>query len=213
MTSRHRLLELITSKDTEVKDARLVNEEMMMVTYSIKEEHSKASGFVSVPIAAFTTALARLKLYDVLDTLKETALYMDTDSVIYIHKKGDDPLQHMVGEFLGNMTDEIGRGHYITEFVSGGPKNYAYTTSTGKQVWKIKGITQNYSTSKVINYDVIKAMITTNEEKRPIILHDTAIVRNKYNMELRTVKTKKTYSYMYDKGHVDANLKAWPYGY
>ena len=84
-------------------------------------------------IAAFTTALACLKLYEVLDTLKESALHMDMDSVIYIHKKGSDPLQHMVGEFLGNMTDEIGGGHYITEFVSGGPK-IAYTTSTGKQV-------------------------------------------------------------------------------
>ena len=48
--------------------ARMLNEEMMMVTYSIKQEHGKASGFISVPIVAFTMALARLKLYEVLDT-------------------------------------------------------------------------------------------------------------------------------------------------
>ena len=212
VNSRHRLLELITSKNTEVQDARLVNNEMMMVTYTIKEEHAKSSGFVSVPIAAFTTALARLKLYDVLDILKESVLYMDTDSVIYVHKKGCNPIHHILGEYLGNMTDEIGNGNHIAEFVSGGPKNYAYSTSTGKQVWKIKGITQNYKTSKAINYDIIKSMITT-QEKHPVILHDTAITRNKYSMELHTVKTTKTYSFMYDKGYVDCKLKAWPYRY
>ena len=35
-----------------------------------------------------------------------------------------------IGNFLGDMTDELekpyGAGSYITEFVSGGPKNYAY---------------------------------------------------------------------------------------
>ena len=78
---------------------------------------------------------------------------------------------------------------------------------------RLKALTQNYKTNKVINYDVIKAMIAAKDEKQPVVLHDTAIVRNKYNMELQTVNTTKMYSYMYNKGHVGAYLKAWPYGY
>ena len=45
---------------------------------------------------------------------------MDTDSLIYVCKRGNDPLLHMVGTGLGNMTNEIEDGHHITEFVSGG---------------------------------------------------------------------------------------------
>ena len=44
-------------------------------------------------------------------------LYFDTDSVIYVSPTG----QHLLplGDFLGDLTDEL-NGGYITEFVSGG---------------------------------------------------------------------------------------------
>ena len=56
-------------------------------------------------IAAFTTAHARLLLYNVLDKLQKLVLYYDTDSVIYSHCPGqcDQPL----GEGLGEFTDEL----------------------------------------------------------------------------------------------------------
>ncbi|CAH2017327.1 unnamed protein product [Acanthoscelides obtectus] len=47
------------------------------------------------------------------------------------------------GDFIGDMTDEL-NGGFISEFVSGGPKNYAYkyTTLSGEEqiVCKVKGI-------------------------------------------------------------------------
>ncbi len=53
---------------------------------------------------------------------------MDTDSVIYISPKTEDPLKEYLGENLGKMTDEIsaehGEGAFINEFVSGKRNNH-----------------------------------------------------------------------------------------
>jgi len=52
------------------------------------------------------------------------------------------------GDCLGAMTSELIPSEYISEFVSGGPKNYAYetyNTETGAEttVFKVRGITLN----------------------------------------------------------------------
>ena len=137
-----RFFELLYSDEFEVSDARIVNDETVEVHYRSVEEFAQQNDKVNVVIAAFTTAYARLKLYDLLDLLQERVLYYDTDSVIYVHKPGkpDPPL----GNYLGDLTDEL-NGDYITSFVSGGPKNYAYRTKKGKTETKIRGITLDYA--------------------------------------------------------------------
>ncbi|GLV46497.1 hypothetical protein CBL_20826, partial [Carabus blaptoides fortunei] len=48
-------------------------------------------------------------------------------SIIYLHSPGQ--FEPTVGNFLGDLTDELtcyGTGSFITEFVCGCPKNYAY---------------------------------------------------------------------------------------
>ena len=115
-----RLFELLYSDEFEVCDARLVNDDMMEVQFRDVEEFAEQNNKVNVVIAAFTTAYARLKLYDLLDLLQERVLYYDTDSVIYVHKadEADPPL----GNYLGDLTNELNEGDYITSFISGGPK-------------------------------------------------------------------------------------------
>ena len=54
----------------EVSDARLVNDEMVEVHYKEKDEFAEQNDKVNIVIAAFTTAYARLKLYDLLDLYK-----------------------------------------------------------------------------------------------------------------------------------------------
>ena len=76
-------------------------------------------------MAAFTTCHSRLKLYESLDTLQQRVLYYDTDSVIYRWRPNQPSIT--TGDFLGDMTDELD-GDVITEFVSGGAKNYGYLT-------------------------------------------------------------------------------------
>ncbi|CAH2015400.1 unnamed protein product [Acanthoscelides obtectus] len=92
--------------------------------------------------------------------VEERAVYVDTDSCIYISRKGLDDIS--TGDFIGDMTDEL-NGGFISEFVSGGPKNYAYkyTTLSGEEqiVCKVKGISLNYKASQVVNFEKIKDMV------------------------------------------------------
>jgi hypothetical protein len=91
------------------------------------------------------------------------ALYCDTDSIIYI-QPDDQPALIETGDCLGAMTSELKQGLHIDEFVSGVHKNYAYRTinpATGEQdtVCKVRGITLNYSASRLINFGVMRDMI------------------------------------------------------
>jgi hypothetical protein len=100
-------------------------------------------------IASYVTSSARLHLYGYLDKLKERALYCYTDSVVYIQSR-DGPTLVETGDFLGAMTSELKPNEIISEFVSGGPKNYAYKTFNSvagaeKTVCKVRGITLNYN--------------------------------------------------------------------
>ena len=112
-------------------------------------------------MGSFVTAGARIHLYAYLDKLQERAIYTDTVSVIYIQNDDEPPLIEC-GDKLGSMTNELQPG----EFVSGAPKNYAYmivnrihTAKTHKTICKVRGITLNYSTSQLVNFNVIKDMI------------------------------------------------------
>ena len=65
---------------------------------------------------------------------------------------------------MGEMTSELRATEYISEFVSGGPKNYAHKvidTGTGgtTTVCKVRGITLNYSAKQLVNFNVIRDMI------------------------------------------------------
>jgi hypothetical protein len=62
------------------------------------------------------------------------------------------------------MTSELKPSEYIEEFVSGGPKNYAYkivnsATNQRKTVCEVRGITLNYNASHLVNFDAIRDMI------------------------------------------------------
>ena len=62
------------------------------------------------------------------------------------------------------MTSELKPGEFICEFVSGGPKNYAYKSINSvmgeeKTVCKVTGITLNYSVSELVNFESIRRMI------------------------------------------------------
>ena len=87
-----------------------------------------------------------------LDALGEEVLYFDTDSVIFKHKH--EEYQPPIGDFLGDLTDELG-GKHIVEFVSARPKNYAYKLSDGTTYCKVKGFTLNHENAKKINFDTM----------------------------------------------------------
>lgn len=65
------------------------------------------------------------------------------------------------------MTDELtkyGEGSYTSDFVSGGPKTYAYRVysiakNTKVEFCKIKGLTSNLNTCRRMNFDTFKSMV------------------------------------------------------
>jgi len=74
--------------------------------------------------------------------------------------------KYHIGDYLGDLTDEFekyGSCSFVEEFVSAGPKNYAFSVfcpSTGKRATKckVKGIMLNYSNSKVVNFTTLRDM-------------------------------------------------------
>ena len=214
VTEPKEFFDFLYSSEFEVSDARLVNDETVEVHYSNVEEFAEQNNKVNIVIAAFTTAYARLKLYDLLDLLQERALYYDTDSVIYVHEPGkpEPPL----GNYLGDLTDELD-GDYITTFVSGGPKNYAYITSKGKRITKIRGITLNHATTGKLNPGVMRGLVhlhvNCHMEAKVTVDIPFKITRDKKEKKIVTKRMKKDYRIVYNKRVITENYGTVPYGY
>ena len=86
-------------------------------------------------MALFTTMWARLKSHrELLDKLQDRAYYCDTDSVIFrLDANGWNP---PTGDYLGELTSELQPGQHISEFVSGGTKNYSKPANMLKTLQK-----------------------------------------------------------------------------
>ena len=82
------------------------------------------------------------------------------------------------------MTSELKPGFHIEEFVSGGPKNYAYrivdpVAGNRETVCKVRGITLNYSASKTVNFDVIKALVLRGNNTETVTVHTERKINRK----------------------------------
>ena len=214
VTEPKRFFELLCDSQYEVTDARLVNDETVEVHFRNDEEFEEQNNKVNIVIAAFTTAYARLKLYDLLDLLQERILYYDTDSVVFVHEPGkpEPPL----GDYLGDLTDELD-GDYITTFISGGPKNYAYVTNNNKSVTKIRGITLDYATTKKLNPEVMRGLVhlhvNCHVQGKVTVDIPFKITRDKKKKKIITKRMKKDYRVVYNKRVVTDNYGTVPYGY
>ena len=145
ITQPSQLFQLLEDPVNEIHSVRICSEDVMELVVTKNEDEYQRSFKQNVFIAAFTTSLARFKLYDALDFLGDRVLYYDIDSVIYKTERGQDKLP--LGIFLGQFTDEID-GDVIVEFCSGGAKNYGYLTKKGKVECKVRGFSLNYETKK-----------------------------------------------------------------
>ena len=202
--------DLLSSDQINVTDANFINDELIEVHFENVDEFVEADGKTNVVIAAFTTANARLKLYGVLEQLNRRVLYFDTDSVIYVSK--EDEWEPPTGSYLGQLTDELDGG-YITTFVSGGPKNYAYETSTDKTVCKVRGITLNYRTQQHVNFDVMSDMVRGEGPEKVTVNIPYKINRDTKEKSVRTRSENKDYRIVYNKRVIVNNFDTLPYGF
>lgn len=125
------------------------------------------------PAAIFVPEYGRLQLVNQLLKTVEP-LYHDTDSIICFH----DPTIHPpidTSDILGEWGEEdvslISTHGGIREFVAMGPKSYAVRCADGYSEVKAKGIRLNYATENLINFEVMKEIVTAYLENRdPVVV-------------------------------------------
>nr|XP_042911136.1 uncharacterized protein LOC122272100 [Parasteatoda tepidariorum] len=103
---------MLADSTKKVKDMYFPSCEVAAIQCEAVKEFIDQDTTTNVFIASFTTAWARLKLYEEMDKLGDSV--HDTDSIIYASTGDNDP---SLGNFLGKFTDELD-GDVITSFVS-----------------------------------------------------------------------------------------------
>jgi hypothetical protein len=196
----------------EIHDVSIVSSKMVCVTYKKLDEYVEDLNNTNSIIAAWVTAQARLKLYSYLKPLGQRVLYMDTDSVIFT-QSDSDAYSVPVGDYLGDMTDELD-GSHIVEFVSCGPKQYSYKTSQGKYCVKVRGFTLNYCAAKQLNFDSMKRMLFAWLNSRTDSVNIVGPqIRRTADRDLVTRTFCKKYGVVYDKCRVLPSTQCVPFGY
>jgi hypothetical protein len=120
---------------------------------------------------------------------------------VYIQKTAEPP------KVAIDELEVYGSGSYIDEFVSGDPKNYAFSVicpSTGKRTykWKVKVITLYYENSKVVNFTTLKNMI--HENAPPVHVHNPKKIKRKHGCIVVTEPESKEYKFVFKKRrHID----------
>ena len=202
-----------------LRNLRICTDDVMEIVFTEVEDNIVPSNKTNIFIACFTTAWARLKLYEALDIMQEQVLYYDTDSVIY-RCKPDGP-ELPLGQYLGQFTNELDDpSDYITEFISGGAKNYGYRTKQGKTVCKVRGFTLNVRGKEVLNFETMKKNILSElddpqEERRVIkVTNPNHFKRDTTNKKIKLVEQVKHYQLVFDKRVIDQETKiSYPFGY
>lgn len=200
--------EMITNKQFKINSVDFSNENAVQVFYS--NLYNEGSVETSVVHAAFVTAHARLKLYSELEKIGDRVLYFDTDSIIFVSRPSF--YSPFLGNYLGELTNELEKGDFIEEFVSAGPKNYGYRTFKGKSKCTVKGFSLNSSTNELINFESIKRIVLEDRKKK-IEADQLRFVRDKRDWSVKTETHKKVYQFVYNKRVLCNDFSSLPFGF
>tara|TARA_R110002051_G_scaffold169520_2_gene240134 strand:- start:762 stop:4772 length:4011 start_codon:yes stop_codon:yes gene_type:complete len=211
-----------TTEEGEIKQHKI------QISWKKKDEYIMNDYSTNIGLATYTTANARVRLYEGLRYLNHQVLYFDTDSIIYVYDKtnSNKNKQLELGDNLGDWTDELGGKKMVGSFVSGGPKNYSYELSEmvkGEKFFtKVKGFKLSVS-AKHNEYDDDEKLIRRGinhqeiiEEVKELYYYENKGLDNKdtskiwmggeYDLFIRTDEhdilnkiMKKKYSVVYDK--------------
>jgi hypothetical protein len=183
----HELYRFLVTPGIEVVNMMFASDDMVWISWQYSsEEHVPSLRHTNVVIGPFVTAGARIHLYSYLDSLKDKAIYCDTDSVIYVQPVDKPPLVE-TGDRFGAMTSELKSNEIICEVVCKGPKNCAYrtvntVTTECKTICKVRGITLNYSASQLVNFAHMKDMIlSTDADEIVTVRTKNKIKRKRYD--------------------------------
>ena len=189
-----------------------INEEMVQMSYTYKDQFVDNSYNTNIYVACFTTSSARLMLYDKLDHLNEQVLYFDTDSIIYIDSPNCNEIK--TGDMLGELTDELNGKAINNVFVSGGPKNYSFRYGNNEQKCVVKGFRLNHENAQILNYENMIRMVI-GDIKELTLVNENKITRQ--NKQIVNKYEEKVYSFGYDKRAIkyisESCIETLPYGY
>ena len=203
---------VLSDPTKDVQDFHIVANDTIQVEWTYKKDCQPEDNKTNIYLATFTTCWARLKLYSILEKIDRNVLYYDTDSVIYVSKTGENDVP--LGDYLGELTNELETGEHIIEFVSGGPKNYAYKTNKGNETCKVRGFTLNFTNSQLINFESVKTLLIDPFEKSTItVTNPHKICRDKGKRKLYNREEEKNYRMVYTKRRRLDNYDTEPYGY
>jgi G:T-mismatch repair DNA endonuclease (very short patch repair protein) len=199
----------LCNKRIVVENSEILGENVK-VSYRDKDDCVKETKNTNAYIAIFTTAQARLKLYDLISGLDWRVLYCDTDSAIYID---DGNANVKCGDNLGELESAIGQ-EFITEYVGIGPKTYAYVLESGKGCCKMKGFTLNYKNAQKLNMQSMLKLLEDRESNAPakIVIEESNIVTDKHH-RVYTKQCTKTLQFEYDKRRICDDYITLPWGY
>jgi len=128
----------MTNKPKKNQDGIIIDENYNILLYE-KKLNLKFNG---VYIAAYITALARKRHYELMKAIGfENIFYCDTDSIITNKKLEND----LVNETIGNLklVDRIKEGVFLL------PKTYSYKDYNGKKKSVVKGFSENIDLEKM----------------------------------------------------------------
>ncbi len=138
--------------------------------------------------------------------------FLLSDSVVFTHKQGEWLPE--LGDYLGQLTDEVDPGDYIVAFVTGGPKQYAFRTAKGKEVCKLRGFTLNSMNSSIVHFEALKDYICNiRPQRNTTLVNPTKICRDKANFQIISKPEAKHYYPVYKKRIIVDNYYTLPYGY
>lgn len=156
-----RLHELLINPNVHLYEPQIMSEDCLYVQWEYIEEPIGTNYRTNIYISIFTASYARLKLLSILQKLQDKVIYYDTDCVFFydtLNENGEGLLHDLEGNNLGNLKEE--HSCHILDFITTGPKSYAFKDVNGGGVCKVKGFSLNINNSSKINFDTITHMVS-----------------------------------------------------
>ncbi|EFN85139.1 hypothetical protein EAI_03501, partial [Harpegnathos saltator] len=162
--TREHLLSLLTSPEHEIINILLVNDNVIYVTWRLRQEALVPSLMTNVVI--YQVCRKVMRAANARFQAQNSTFSKNYRHTWYVSTGDPNEYESHKGNFLKNTTDELesyGQDSYIETFISGGPKFYSYVVCTPQgrthDVCKVKGITLNFENSRYINFNSIKNLL------------------------------------------------------
>uniref|UniRef100_A0A914QLQ6 DNA-directed DNA polymerase n=1 Tax=Panagrolaimus davidi TaxID=227884 RepID=A0A914QLQ6_9BILA len=210
---------IVNNSTLDVVSIDLLNESQVMVVYNVKKPFIVEHNCSNIIISLYTTSAARVTLFRAMDKVINTPyaymIYTDTDSLLFETLEDVEILQ--TGNYLGDLTDEVGPNEEIIEVVIGGNKQYGYVlrnkeTGELRYILKIRGITLDAKTCTKLHYEKFKKMVLEYSEDDVIDLEYQRLLPSRLG-NVRSANIPKRYKVVYKKGHIGSDLIVYPFGY